>query len=51
MTIDEFYLKDSNFREYVDRYCRKCGIPAKEAFKHKIIIDVYLRYRKDGAIK
>ena len=38
------YEKNEDFKEYVDRYCKKHNIPVQEALDHYIVKDVAKYY-------
>ena len=40
-SMKEYYLKNENFKNYVDKCCKSSGITAEEAFTHKVVQEVY----------
>lgn len=36
----DLYKSNSNFKEYVDKYCTNRGVYLFEALKHKIVLEV-----------
>lgn len=42
----EFYNTNKDFREYVDKYCRKHKCTVEEALTHVIVKEVEKLYRK-----
>ena len=46
ITLKDFYNSDTDFRGYVDRYCRTYKIMVDEALTHEIVRMVYLHYRE-----
>ena len=41
--FETFYKYNSDFKEYVDKYCAKNGIKKEEAFTHTLVMD-YAKY-------
>ena len=44
--MKEFYNSNENFKEYIDKYCKKHKCTIEEALKHKIIEEVYEQYKE-----
>lgn len=44
--MKEFYKSNTDFKEYVDRYCKKHKCSIEEAMQHKIIECVYEQYKE-----
>lgn len=42
--MEEFYNNNSDFKVFVDKYCKKHSITVEEALQHEIIRQVYLQY-------
>ena len=42
----DFYNSNKDFKEYVDKYCKKNGISVEDAIKHKLIEEVAKQYGK-----
>lgn len=43
MMQDE-YMNNSRFRDYVDKYCKTYGYTVDEALTHELVRQVYLYY-------
>lgn len=43
--MKEFYESNADFREYVNRHCKKHKISVEEALKHSIVKEV-AKYKK-----
>lgn len=43
--MEEFYNICADFKDYVDKYCKKHGCNVEEAFKHELIKGVYEQYK------
>lgn len=41
------YEKNEDFKQYVDKYCKKTNITPEEAFTHYMIKDVARYYEED----
>lgn len=42
--MQEFYLKNSDFRSYVDKYCRTYRLTVHQALQHALVKAVYEMY-------
>lgn len=42
--MEEFYNNNSDFKRYVDKYCKQYGLSVEEALQHEIVKQVYLQY-------
>ena len=49
--MKELYGKNEDFRDYVDAYCKKHEISKKEAFSHKIVVNVGKYYSEKTKLK
>ena len=47
-TMKDFYNSNTDFKEYVERYCKKHKCTVEEALKHKIVEDVYEQYKENS---
>lgn len=48
MTPEEMYEKPTDFREYIDRFCKEYDCTKEDAFKHKVIKEeIVLIYKED----
>lgn len=45
--MKELYEKNYDFKEYVDKYCKKNNISIEEALEHYIVKDVAKYYEAD----
>lgn len=45
--MEEFYNNNSDFKRYVDKYCKQYGYTVEEALQHEIIRQVYLQYSSE----
>ena len=39
--MKKYYQKNKDFRDYVDKFCKKHKISVEEAMKHRIVKEVY----------
>ena len=46
--MKEFYEKNADFRDYVDRYCKKTHVSVDEALEHDLIKEVAKYYGKES---
>ena len=44
--MTNFYNNNKNFKEYVDKYCKKHGISVETALTHRLIKEVAEQYGK-----
>jgi len=55
MSNKEFYEKDEEFRDYVERYCKSRNVTTEEALTHKLVTierEILISDRKyNGVIK
>ena len=42
--LENEYLYNPDFREYVDKYCKRYNLTVDEAFRQEIVKQVYLYY-------
>ena len=42
--IQNDYMFNRRFREYVDKYCKKHGYTVEEALTHELVRQAYLHY-------
>lgn len=45
--MKEFYNSNADFKNYVDKYCKKHKCSIEEAMKHKLIEAVYEQYKEN----
>ena len=43
--MKDFYNSNTDFKEYVERYCKKHKCTVEEALKHKVVEDVCEHYK------
>lgn len=43
--IKGFYYNNPDFKAYVDRYARTCGVSVAEALEHELVKEVYKYYK------
>lgn len=48
MDLRSFYDENKDFKDYVDAYCKKTGIPVEVALEHFIIRSVAHHYMERG---
>ena len=46
--MKEFYNSNADFKNYVDKYCKKHKCSIEEAMKHKLIEAVYEQYKENN---
>ena len=39
--MKKYYQKDKDFRDYVDKFCKKHKISVEDALKHRIVKQVF----------
>ena len=44
--MKEFYNSNADFKDYVDKYCKKHGYTVEETLEHALVKDVYEYYKK-----
>lgn len=49
--MKEYYLKNENFKNFVDKCCKSSGITVEEALTHKVVQEVYMSYLEYGSTK
>ena len=49
--MKDFYNSNTDFKEYVERYCKKHKCTVEEALKHKVVEDVCEQYRENDKSK
>ena len=49
--MKEFYNSNPDFKNYMDKYCKKHKCTVEEALKHKLVKAVYEQYKENQAIK
>lgn len=47
--MNEFYNSNSDFKEYVDKYCLSRRVSVEEALTHELVRQVYLMYTEKEA--
>ena len=45
----EFYNSNTDFKRYVDGYCKQYGITVCEALQHELVRQVAAQYREEEA--
>ena len=43
----DFYDRNTDFKRYVDRYCKQYGLTVDEALEHEIVKNVAAQYREE----
>ena len=49
--MKDFYNSNTDFQEYVERYCKKHKCTVEEALKHKVVEDVCEHYKEHNKSK
>ena len=49
--MKDFYNSNTDFKEYVERHCKKHKCTVEEALKHKIVEAVYEQYKENDRVK
>ena len=50
-SMKDFYNSNTDFKEYVERYCKKHKCTVEEALKHKVVEDVCEHYKEHNKSK
>lgn len=48
--MKQFYEKNVDFKEYVDKYACKNNVTIGEALTHSMVKEVYQHYKKEAGI-
>ena len=46
--MKEFYNTNTDFKNYIDKYCKKHKCTVEEALQHKLVKEVYEQYKENS---